>query len=156
MDYQWKKAAHTTGLDAQKVGEQLESIRLERGHLTPEMVLRSAKNRRSPLHGAFTWDDGEAAAAWRLNEARYLLRCIVMVRDDAPDKEPIRAFIVVRDEEGEQEYTSTVVALSDAALRQQVLGRAMKELDAWRDRYDELEELAEVFAAIDRMNDAAA
>lgn len=155
MEYQWKKAAQLGSLDAQKVGEQLESIRLERGHLTPEMVLRAAKSRRSPLHGGFTWDDGEAAQAWRLNEARYLLRMVVMIREDAPDKEPIRAFVVVRDDEGEWEYTSTVAAMSNAVLRQQVLARALKELEAWRDRYDELEELAGVFAAIDQMNEAA-
>ena len=49
--------------------------RLEReGRLTPENVLNEAKKKDSPLNGHFTWDDTEAAARYRLIEARTLIR----------------------------------------------------------------------------------
>jgi hypothetical protein len=44
------------------------------GKLVPADVVKAAENPKSPLHDAFTWDDGEAAALWRLEEARTLIR----------------------------------------------------------------------------------
>jgi hypothetical protein len=50
-------------------------LKLERrGELTPENVLRLAEDPASPLHGFFTWNDKDAAQAYRLTEASNLIR----------------------------------------------------------------------------------
>lgn len=45
-----------------------------RGRLTPEDVLAAARDKSSPLHDSFEWDDDAAAHAYRLDQARGLIR----------------------------------------------------------------------------------
>lgn len=42
--------------------------------LTPTAVVEAARSVRSPLHGYFTWDDRQAAAAYREEQARNLIQ----------------------------------------------------------------------------------
>lgn len=132
---------------AQVAGERLEQIRLTHaGKLTPEMVVRDAKPKRSPLHKAFEWDDTKAAASFRLVQAGDLIRAIIVVTDEAPDAAPVRAFVHVEDEE--KHYTSVQCVMSDKELRAQVINRALKEVTDWQRRYEDYKELAGVFVAI--------
>lgn len=108
----------------------------------------SGKEAKNPLHPAFEWNDKAAAHAFRIEQAKYLIRSVEVVVEERPEAKPIRAFVsVVREED--RSYTSVSDALSAPDLRQQVLTTALRELVAWRDRYAELVELATVFAAID-------
>jgi hypothetical protein len=148
--YRWKSGAHVPkGASAQVVGERLESLRQEHGGLTARVVVDDARDKSSVLHPAFEWNDKRAAEHWRLEQARHLIAAVTVVRDDTAAAEPIRAFVVVKDDEGDQSYESVTVALADPSKRAQVLSRARRELEAWRDRYAELEEFAAVFSAID-------
>ena len=153
MIYQWKEGSKIK-LDAQMAGEELERIRTwHNGRLTQEMVVEAARDPGAPLHPHFEWDDQKAADKWRLEQAGDMIRSIAVVISEEDDKRPVRAFVsVVRDDD--RSYTSTVHALSDADLRQQVLSQAFRELDAWRHRYAELVELAQVFAVIDQARPA--
>lgn len=150
MVYQWKPNV-VVPVTAQIVGEELEKIRVAHNdRLTQEDVVTSAKSDESPLHPAFEWDDAKAGHRWRIEQASYLIRSItVMVESEDETKTPIRAFVNV-ERDADRSYTSTAHAMSDVELRAQVLARAMKELQAWRLRYNELAELARVFAEIDK------
>lgn len=153
VTYHWKEGSRLP-IDAQAAGESLERLREDRGgRLTPDDVVISARPRRSPLHDAFEWDDSVAAKAHRLNQARYLLRSVeVVIRSDgySGPRRQSRAFVVVSGNgDGDRSYTSVEVAMSSKPLRQQVLAQAWKELEEWRKRYEDYEELAHIFAAID-------
>ncbi|MBX6387319.1 MAG: hypothetical protein IRZ07_30805 [Microbispora sp.] len=150
MQYAWKPGFRVGGLDAQVVGERLDAIRERDGGIMAEAVVDDARPVDSPLHPAFEWDDSVAAEKYRLDQARYLIRAVVIQRPDVEEPRPVRAFVVVKESDGNEVYTSTITALSDEELRRQVLERALRELDAWRRRYDDLAELAEVLAAADR------
>ena len=150
MQYAWKPGFRVGGLDAQVVGERLDAIRERDGGITAEAVVDDARPVDSPLHPAFEWDDSVAAEKYRLDQARYLIRAVVIQRPDVEEPRPVRAFVVVKESDGNEVYTSTIKALSDEELRRQVLERALRELDAWRRRYEDLAELAEVLAAADR------
>jgi len=146
MTYKWKNGAHLSG-DVEAVGKCLEKIRERDGVLTTDAVIREAKAAKSPLHRYIEWDDRQAAAVYREVQARYLIRSIVTVLDEG-DGEALRAFVVVTtdDQDG---YQSLRVAMNDEAMRQQVIARAKRELADWRERYRELKELADIFAALD-------
>lgn len=148
MIYQWREGARF-GVDAQKAGDELERIRTKHnGRLEPDWVVHAAKSDKNPLHGLFEWDDTVAGQAYRAVQARQIIRSIAVVIEEAPKPTPVRAFVsVVRDRD--QSYTSVSHAMSDPDLRKQVLRTALRELEAWRNRYAELVELATVFAAID-------
>lgn len=46
------------------------------GKLTAEDVVEAAKDEDSPLHEHFEWDEGVAAAKWRLEQGRQLIRAV--------------------------------------------------------------------------------
>jgi hypothetical protein len=150
MIYQWKSEARLK-VDSQVAGEELERIRTwNNGRLDARNVVEASRDPGAPLHPEFDWNDETAAAAYRVEQAKYMIRMIT-VMTDVPDAEPaaIRAFVsVVRDED--RSYTSIGHALSDQELRAQVLRQAWAELEAWRKRYAELIELGKVFSLIDQ------
>jgi hypothetical protein len=147
MKYRWRAGARET-LDAQSVGEHLETLRAEHGGLTAHTVLGDATSPRSPLHDGFEWDDGRAAHEHRLHQARMMLAHIaVVVSTGDDDSRDIRAFVVVN--RGTQDrYESISVVMRDPVLRHQVLMRALRELESWERRYHDLREFGGVRAAI--------
>jgi len=147
MIYQFKKGSYLSG-SAQAVGECFEELQAHCGSLTPDVVVQAAAKRMSPLHKYFTWDDGEAAIAFREQQARHLLACVITILPESTSKEPVRAFVnVVQD--GVSTYAPIQVAMSNADLRQQVLQHALQELAGWQTRYSAYTELASIFIALE-------
>lgn len=152
MVYAWKPTARVQ-LDAEQCGAVFETLE-QTNELTPARVVEAAKPKSSPLHDGFEWNDKVAASEHRMQQARYLLRSIVIVRDDAPstDDTPLRAFVTITEDDADAKphtvFCSLEAALSDPVKRQQVLARALKELNAWQRRYAALDEFASVIAAI--------
>ena len=101
-------------LDAQAVEEELEALRVANGDkLKSEDVVQAASNPTSAMHNGFTWDDTEAANKWRLGEAQYLVRHIVVVKHEKDD-EPVKAFwsIRVKDEDSSDVYYQSAAVIS--------------------------------------------
>lgn len=145
-----------------EVYAELERIaKANKGHLTPDAVLKNAASKRSPIHKYFTWDDSEAAHHWRLTQAAMLIRSVkVNVEMHDQDKPLVcRAFVNVastqRDDEDKAApgvYVPLEVALKVDDYRTQMLENASSELAAFRRKYAVLRELAGVFAEIDKLN----
>lgn len=153
MIYRWKEGARIS-VDAQAAGAELERIRVRHnGRLEPEWVVHNAKAPKNPLHDLFEWDDNVAAQNYRVDQARGIIRSIEVVVEATEKQKPVRAFVSVV-QERDRSYTSVTHAMSDPDLRKQVLKAALNELEAWRKRYAELVELAQVFAAIDEARGA--
>lgn len=150
MVYKWKDRA-VLPIEAQVAGEELERIRVSRnGRLTQDDVVAEARAESSPLHPAFEWNDETAAHKYRLEQAGYMIRSIVVTVDKSETEQvPIRAFVNV-EREKDRSYTSLAHAMSDAELRAQVVAKAWAELEAWRKRYAELNEFAKLFMVVDR------
>lgn len=140
--------------DAADVYNELEALRAQTGALKPEDIVDMARASTSAAHGAFTWDDTKAAHKCRLDEARHLVRSITVVRSEAKEQGPQKAYVNVvtakkPDAPAKHVYTSVEDALSDAAMRQQILDRAHSEMEAFKRKYQVLTELANVIQAID-------
>jgi hypothetical protein len=149
--FQFKQGAHITG-DAQAVGERLSALEAD-GRLTPDGVLRDARNDRSALHPFFEWDDSKAAEKWRLEQAGHLIRSVTVTVDEQDEPRTIRAFVPISGADESRSYVSTMKALGDTEMRRQVLAQAHGELGAVARKYRELKELSEVVAAIERVGD---
>lgn len=140
-------------LNAAAVGAHIELLRKEqKGELTPEDVLKDARNPNSPLHTFFEWDDGLAAEQHRLQQARGLIRAVVAiyVSEDRPAVRA-RAYVHVP-EPTVPHYRETTHALSQTKTRKMVLQRAWRELQGWRDRYKDLKEFSDLIAVIDEVD----
>lgn len=149
MTYAWKDGSQIA-IDAELAGAALEKVReRHQGQLTPEVVLKAAESKKNPLHGYFEWDDTAAARKYRIEQAKYLIRSIVVKYEGNAEPRQLRAYVSVKDHEAKPKYVTTETALGDAEYRQQVLAKAWAELQQWRRRYEELREFAKIFAVID-------
>jgi len=131
---------------------KLELERLTRsGVIRPVDVVEAAKNKKSPLHACFTWDDGEAAQQFRLLEARNLLRVYVTV--EGVQAENVRAFVSLstdRIKEGGG-YRAIADVIGDDELRTQYLQDAFVQLRNLQQRYRSIQQLAGVWREVDKV-----
>jgi hypothetical protein len=90
MIYQFRQKTNIYhGIDAQTAGEELERIRnANNGRLETSEVVRWAAEETSPLHNWFTWDNEKAAAEFRLEEARFLIKSIVVITEKTVEPQP--------------------------------------------------------------------
>lgn len=158
---QWRKGTRLTG-DAEPVYNELEKIRKHDGDITAAAVVEKAKAKRNPLHRHFEWDDSTAAENYRLGQARKIMRSIEIIRTEAPNA-PAKAYSVVtrppaneKETEPRKVYTSTEEALQDPVTRDEILGNAIRDAISFRRKYAALQELAQVFRAVDLFVESAA
>jgi len=120
--------------------------------LTPEIVLRAARRKTSPLHRHFDWDDTVAAEHWRLDQARHLIGRfrVQVVGDREPRK--VRAFIHVPDEGRWRDVESV---RSSPVRMQSVLDAAQSELLSFRRKYDGLLSAADLHNVVSAVFDTA-
>lgn len=129
------------GKDAnpQALGEALEVISATHGgRLKPEDVVKAAKDPSSPLHHHIEWRDDVAAAAYRLDQARAIIRIVRVAPID--NNPPQRAFISVGDSDG-RSYRAIAEVASSASLQARLAAQADRELIAFVRRFRSLTEL---------------
>ena len=133
--------------------QELETIaKRNGGAISPEKVVKFARNKKTALHGRFTWDDTEAAEAYRLWQARTIIRVHVTVING--DKKPVRAFVSLRQDRGTVGYRRIVDVLATPDLRAIMLEEAKAEMQVFAAKYRTLSELSPVIRAIDKVVNA--
>ena len=140
------KAVAGSNLDdeaARVVGRALARLVKAHGEVTPEIVLDEASKDTSPLHSYFDWDDKTAAVAYRIEQAKHLIRSIKVVVEADGDGEDIevRAFVSV-ESDSRRRYQTIDTALNDVGFRKQIIEDALNGLRAWENKYRVLSELA--------------
>ena len=138
LAYGWKKG--TVGLQskikAQAAGEELSKISNSDEEVKPYEVVDAARDPASVLHPLFTWDNSAAAERYREDQARYLIRHIVITAVVQQSAEPIhiRAFVSVTNEE-EHIYNPIARVLEDETKRAEQVRQARLGLIAYRNRW---------------------
>lgn len=153
MEYAFANGFPRRGMDAQSVGLELETLEAKLGPLTPEQVVDAARRKRSAMHAAFEWDDTKAAQIGRRAQARQLLGGIIVIFEDMP---PVRRFIKVVTSPVDKNakvsgYVTLQTAMGNADQRAAILARAKGELEAFRQKYKDFQELAAVIEVIDAL-----
>ena len=138
--------------DPQKIGEALEKIGGADGTLEPEAVVEAARPKRHVLHQFFEWRDDVAAEAYRLDQARRIVRCIrIVAEDDGPSR---LAYVSITDRTQGRRYVPTSALIDNTRLQLQVLEAAERDLLAWERRYRDLTDLCDlVRVARERLRD---
>jgi hypothetical protein len=122
LKYSWKPGFDFyKNRDAQKIGEELESL----GSIKPENAVRYAERHKdSELYKCLEWDNKKCGTAWRREQARKIIQCIITVetvRERAGTRSiNIRAFENVTGGEGSI-YLPTKKALEDPEYRECIL-----------------------------------
>lgn len=135
--------------------QELERITKKYNGLTAEIVVNEAKNKNSPLNQFFDWDDDVAGEKWRLWQARYLITTVRVNVEWSGEVKNIRKYLNVRvsndnDDEVQRAYLPTSVVLTTKEYRDQMLKKAVNEIEYWKKSYNDFIELEDIYNAIDK------
>lgn len=149
MVFEWKPGSRFK-VDANTAGtvcKQLEAA----GNLSAKSLLDVSRPEDAPLHSEFEWNDSIAAEKYREEQARCIIRHLVVRLDEKPDT-PIRGFFRVT--QGDARYTDVEAILTQRDARSVLIRQALDELAAFQRKYGNLTELAEVFEAAENVRHA--
>lgn len=150
--YQPAKGAMYSKKQATALGRVLESLGQ---HVTPAQVVESARSVRSPIHGMFEWDNTAAAEQYRLWQARshvnHLEICIETPDGDIETR-AYHSVVIVNADDRVRGYSHMSDVRNSPALADQVIAKALRELDGWQQRYDEYRDVfGQIFKAIKKV-----
>lgn len=133
--------------DAQKCYDECQTL----SEITPENVLKKAKNKKTELHKCFEWDNTVAGEKYRLIQARQIIQHFVIVTpEEKEEEEPvkIRSYQVTTQR---NVYEPTRLIMQKPDEYKALLKRAKAELESFKQRYKTLTELEELFEIIDEL-----
>lgn len=144
--YQWKLPG-LYSVPAQAAGEELARIHEKRGCLTPAGIVDESRPEQAPLHPVFEWNDRKAAEEWRKQQAKQLVCCIVVQKENAK-AEPVevRAF-----EHVQGGYHPVQVILREPDMKMELMRDVLRMTDSYKEK---LQSLIDVSTAVERTIEA--
>lgn len=131
--------------DANKVYKEISNIGEK---VTPKQLVDYArKNEDSELHKCFEWDNDVAAEKYRLQQAGQVIRTLYIV----PQKEDAPSVRVLSKTSDINTYQPTRLFLVQEDEYENLLNRALRELEAFKNKYKNLTELESILADIDEI-----
>lgn len=126
--------------DANECYREISSLE----QITPKTILDFARDENSELHKCFEWDNDSAAEKYRTIQAGNVIRMLYIVpkNEDAP---PVRVLSRTSD----TVYQPTRAFVKNQNEYEDLLKRALSELESFRLKYKTLSELEQVFEQID-------
>jgi hypothetical protein len=126
----------------QKIGEALEEITAtNNGRLEPDKIVAAARKDKR-LNPYFEWNNAKAADAYRLEQARELVRLIHVENHDV-ETGLARGWYSIRDRDGVS-YRAVAEILSSQDLQQRLMAQAEKDLLSWEARYRSISDVCEM------------
>ena len=161
-----KVSAETAGKVCQELSSTPEG-------LTPERLVDVSRPEDAPMHKEFEWDDSIAAEEYRKEQAKKVIRNIIIVKSDTGKERELNLVLATDEEEeytededstveepvdrgfvstGERtsKYVTLFSALTNEEWRKSLLESAKRDMRAFKAKYHRLEELSKI---IDDMND---
>lgn len=134
---------------------ELEAIRLKSkdGLLHWQAVVSAARRPSSVLHRYFDWNRERAMSVYLESQARELIASYtVVIETSGGEQHRTRGYVALTtDRESGGGYRSVLDVLSDRELKKQLLADAFADLQAFKQRYKKLAELAEIFRAVKKL-----
>jgi len=126
--------------DANECYREISSLE----QITPKAILDFARDENSELHKCFEWDNDSAAEKYRTIQAGNVIRMLYIVPKNA-DAPPVRVLSRTSD----TVYQPTRTFVKNQNEYEDLLKRALSELESFRLKYKTLSELEQVFGQID-------
>lgn len=137
MKYEARRGFHVTDEDADRIGRFVDKLPDRTATVFLQHVARTVET--SPLRKLFLWNDTLAAHKYRLDQARYYLRCYSVV--DIKEKERVKAMYAIRYEEepAERTYEPFKKVIASAEMTAQKSEEYYQELLAICKKADDLD-----------------
>jgi hypothetical protein len=139
--YSWSRSY---GVEAQVFGEIYYNL----PERTPEKLLAAAKEKKSPIHSLFNWDDKTAAHEYRLVQARCMVNSLnVEIVSIEGKNDRVQAFIHSSDR-------GSHVAVFEASNQEldDAEQKCIREMNTFKHRWKSLQLARNVISAINEAN----
>lgn len=143
-EYTWKRGGFRfNSIDPQIAGQELAEMEAREGKIQPKNVVERARPKRSPLHGAFDWDDKRAAEKFRIEQARDLIRSIGVVVSKNNKPKIVHFFVHVPPAENEESgYVNVEHAVANPAQYARALNHLFTMVEKLEAAVEELQDAA--------------
>lgn len=136
IEYETKNPKRLSKAKAQRYGAALQKMAKAHGGVTPESLVDAARDPLSVFHSYFEWNLKKAAHAFRLWQARHLIREITLHVTYAGSRKPrdmelrvqTRAFQSISGKGGRSYQHIDVIKRNDA-YQKQVVDRIAREIE---------------------------
>ena len=142
-----------TDTEVNRYGQRLYELMSEtkQDNLTAEAIVEDAKNKSTPYHDYFEWNNQAAGHQFRLQQARTMLGSIkIKITTEKKEERLIRAFHNV-ELDGERVYAPIQVVMKEPDLREQIIHKALAEAEGWARRYETYRELNPIVKSIKKV-----
>lgn len=138
--YSWKVSG-LHKVDAQKAGEEFEKLTDADKNLSPEKVVEASRSEDAVLHGEFEWNDEAAAEKYRVEQARSLIRNLMVTVVEPESNTPVetRAFVHIA-----QDYHPIQTVIKSQTEMETLLATALRDAETFRNKYATLKFLESV------------
>ena len=116
--------------------------------LKPKAIVSAAESPTNPLHKYFQWDNAQAAEQYRLEQARDLIQSFTVYSEEIDSEVRVLTNLDI-DRESGAGYRWTTEVLERPDLREQYKLTALNALMRVEDRFRHVEDLVDVWQAID-------
>lgn len=150
INFRWKDRFASNGVSANVAGRIIMELQEDNcGLVTPEQVVEHARNPNSILHRLFEWDDTKAAAQFRSEQARNMLRSLVYEVEIIPGKVEEMRYTVNVMQNGQNGYVAIESALASADLSRQVIDEASRYVQIAVKRLRQYRQLAKIVGTLE-------
>lgn len=131
------------------VGRYFEKLNDEYGEVNPEIIVEKAKDENNILHNCFEWDDTKAAHKYRIEQAKEIIRCLVIQTDKG---EKTRAVVSVSINCNEKRsYQPLRLVLNNDYAKSMLLEQAKRDAEIFIAKYRALSELSCVINEMEKV-----
>lgn len=123
---------------------EIKSLQRDNARLTPVQLIEQSRSANSALHRYFTWDDTEAAHAFRVIQARQVLRVVIRLQPK-PAPQPLK---VIASSPSRVAPTQAVIVQKPLAGFEEDIRRLLVAIEVQRTSYVSGPEMDAVFAEI--------
>lgn len=128
-------------VSAEIAGRICQELTESEDGLTPQRLVDISRDENHPLHKEFEWDDSIAAEAYRVVQAKQLIRDITIVKDET-EKRNDRGFVITPGQN--HVYVPLHDALNNEVWKNNLLEAAKRDMVSFVAKYRRLSELTKV------------
>ena len=140
--YAWKDRVPFKS-DPEKAHMVMEDLE-EKGTLNAQTLVDVSREEGTVLHDDFEWNDAVAGEEWRKEQARLMMRSLVVIEiKEQKPMPPQRVFFNIP--ENKSNYESLQVILKSESKTESLVKQALQELRCYKARYANILKQAKAF-----------
>lgn len=146
--HEWASCAYAK-TDPEVAAKVFDELDKGKGLTAPNLV-DASRPEDAPLHKEFVWDDAIAAELYRENRAMCLINHLHVRMEGVENAPAVRKYVRLTTDDS-RKYESVPMILKNPQKTTALFDMAMRELESFQRKYNNLAEFAKIFEEIEKL-----